>query len=176
MKLVPVLSKDNLEFFQKKQAELDFFIHQKHQLSLEETFFYRQLALLVEIGELANEWKTFKYWKKTSQIDWAKVQDELVDCLHFFASLANSGQVSFSTYSPPDLLDKKESVNQLLWKISQQTFKLVKKPSPKQLKNYYLWLQTYEKLCQQAHLTASQLLVLYQAKNRLNQQRQKNNY
>ena len=55
MKLVPVLSKDNLEFFQKKQAELDFFIHQKHQLSLEETFFYRQLALLVEIGELANE-------------------------------------------------------------------------------------------------------------------------
>lgn len=48
-----------------------------------------QLALLVELGELANEWKGFKYWKKEKRIDREKLLDEFADCLHFALSLEN---------------------------------------------------------------------------------------
>lgn len=48
-----------------------------------------QLALLVEMGELANEWKQFKMWKKHREIDKEKLLMEFSDCLHFALSLEN---------------------------------------------------------------------------------------
>jgi len=48
-----------------------------------------KLALLVELGELCNEDKCFKYWKKHREIDRNKILDEFADCLHFALSLEN---------------------------------------------------------------------------------------
>jgi len=48
-----------------------------------------RLSLLVELGELANEWKGFKYWKKDKKINREKLLDEFADCLHFALSLEN---------------------------------------------------------------------------------------
>ena len=45
-----------------------------------------RLSLLVELGELANEWKGFKYWKKDKKINREKLLDEFADCLHFALS------------------------------------------------------------------------------------------
>lgn len=53
-----------LQKLQKKQKELDEFIVQKKNLTdtdSRESFIRTKIALLVEIGELANELKTFKH-------------------------------------------------------------------------------------------------------------------
>lgn len=48
------------------------------------------IAYNVELGELAQEWKGFKYWKKTKgEVDRSKLIEEYADCLHFAASLTN---------------------------------------------------------------------------------------
>jgi len=56
-----LISSKTLKYLQAKQKELDDFIHGQNKLQLEKTFYLRKIALLVEIGELANELKSFKY-------------------------------------------------------------------------------------------------------------------
>ena len=48
----------------------------------------RFLALLVEIGELANATRAFKYWSLKPAEERARLLDEYADGLHFFLSLA----------------------------------------------------------------------------------------
>jgi dimeric dUTPase (all-alpha-NTP-PPase superfamily) len=48
-----------------------------------------RVALLVELGELCNEDKTFKYWKKHREVNRERLLDEFADCLHFALSLEN---------------------------------------------------------------------------------------
>ena len=55
------LSLETLNYLQEKQRELDIFIHQQNKLEMKDTFYLRKIALLVEIGEAANELKSFKY-------------------------------------------------------------------------------------------------------------------
>lgn len=44
------------------------------------------LALLVELGEMSNEWAKFKFWKENPQPK-SGLLEEYVDALHFFLSL-----------------------------------------------------------------------------------------
>ena len=71
----------------KKQAELDARIAENHNVSYETTRERRILALLVEIGELANATRCFKYWSNKSSEPRDIVLDEYADGLHFFLSL-----------------------------------------------------------------------------------------
>jgi dimeric dUTPase (all-alpha-NTP-PPase superfamily) len=56
-----VLSHETLNCLQEEQRKLDTFIHQQNRLEAKDTFYLRKIALLVEIGEVANELKSFKY-------------------------------------------------------------------------------------------------------------------
>jgi len=56
-----VLTQKTLDLLQEKQKKLDIFIHQQNKLDLQNTFYLRKIALFVEIGEVANELKSFKY-------------------------------------------------------------------------------------------------------------------
>jgi dimeric dUTPase (all-alpha-NTP-PPase superfamily) len=49
--------------------------------------------LLVEVGEFANEIKSFKAWRKKAEIDWAKAREEFIDCLGYFLGLINIYQI-----------------------------------------------------------------------------------
>ncbi len=51
----------------KMQEVLDNKIHQEKGLTREETFEKRILALLVEVGEMLNEWRGFKYWSNDQE-------------------------------------------------------------------------------------------------------------
>jgi dimeric dUTPase (all-alpha-NTP-PPase superfamily) len=55
------LSLETLNYLQEEQKKLDIFIHQQNNLQMEDTFYLRKIALMVEIGEVANELKSFKY-------------------------------------------------------------------------------------------------------------------
>ena len=69
------------------QSELDATIANNHNISYETTRHRRIMACIVEIGELANATRCFKYWSNKGKEDDEIVLDEFADGLHFFLSL-----------------------------------------------------------------------------------------
>ena len=69
------------------QAELDAEIANNHGVDYESTFSRRVLALLVELGEFANETRCFKYWSYKEPSPKEIILDEYADGLHFLLSL-----------------------------------------------------------------------------------------
>src|SRR5690606_36397479 len=71
------------------QRELDERIIVEHQLT--GTYFLeRLLALQVEVGELANETRCFKYWSLKPPAERAVILEEYVDGIHFILSIGLS--------------------------------------------------------------------------------------
>lgn len=77
------------------QKELDDRIESEHNLVEEDLFQKKVLALFVELGELANETRCFKFWshKKASAI--SVILEEYVDVLHFIMSIGIEKGISF---------------------------------------------------------------------------------
>lgn len=69
------------------QADLDLEIAQAHNVTYESTHERRLLALLVELGEFANETRCFKYWSYKEPSPKEVILDEYADGLHFLLSL-----------------------------------------------------------------------------------------
>ena len=69
------------------QKELDKKISEEHGVDYQSTHVRRLLALLVEIGEFANETRCFKYWSEKPAGAKERILDEYADGMHFFLSL-----------------------------------------------------------------------------------------
>lgn len=69
------------------QKELDIRILSEHNLNDKTIFTQKALALQVEIGELANETRCFKYWSTKGPSEKHIILEEFVDCLHFILSI-----------------------------------------------------------------------------------------
>lgn len=78
----------NIKKLLEMQRNLDIEILERAGIK-EYPFRNIKLALLVELGELANEWKGFKHWKKNKVINRDKLLEEWSDCFHFALSLEN---------------------------------------------------------------------------------------
>ncbi|MGM0844003.1 MAG: dUTP diphosphatase [Bacillota bacterium] len=74
------------ELFQMQEA-LDSYIEKEHNLKEEDLFQEKTLALLVEVGELANETRCFKFWSKKQPSEKSVILEEFVDGVHFILSL-----------------------------------------------------------------------------------------
>lgn len=68
------------------QVELDKSIATKHGVNYDNTTNKRLLALMVELSELANSTRTFKYWSNKGPESRARILDEAADVLHFYLS------------------------------------------------------------------------------------------
>ena len=80
------------------QAVLDKEIADNHHVDYETTFTRRVLALLVELGEFANETRCFKYWSYKPSSAKEIILDEYADGLHFLLSLGVMMGVSQYTH------------------------------------------------------------------------------
>ncbi|EIT84419.1 hypothetical protein A374_15484 [Fictibacillus macauensis ZFHKF-1] len=69
------------------QHQLNERIVTEHGLKNEELYEKRLLALAVELGELANETRCFKYWSLKSPSSRDVIIEEYVDGLHFVLSV-----------------------------------------------------------------------------------------
>jgi dimeric dUTPase (all-alpha-NTP-PPase superfamily) len=96
-----------------KQRDLDALIHANHGLDYPSTRRRRILALLVELGELANETRAFKFWSLKGPSPLDVILDEYADGMHFFLSLgiALGSQKTIYEITRPDL----DLVEQTLW-------------------------------------------------------------
>ncbi|CAI2186351.1 393_t:CDS:10 [Funneliformis geosporum] len=119
-----------------------------------------KLNILVEIGEFANELRSFKIWAKKAKVEENKVKEELIDCLCFFLGLVNLYQIDFLTvasipfpkteFNDLGQLKKNEVMNDLLMDFFAKTYHLALvekaelypyqvKLTPVQLKTYREW-------------------------------------
>ncbi|MED4299764.1 dUTP diphosphatase [Geobacillus stearothermophilus] len=72
------------------QKELDEYIARLHPPEPGERRIYSKvLALLVEIGELANETRCFKFWSNKGPSSRETILEEAADVLHFLLSIGN---------------------------------------------------------------------------------------
>ena len=81
------------------QEKLDATIAQNHGISYKTTRPRRLMACLVEIGELANATRCFKYWSNKGPEADEIVLDEYADGLHFFLSLGIDIKTSKRSYN-----------------------------------------------------------------------------
>lgn len=69
------------------QKQLDETILKNHELYNKDLTPAKILALEVELGELANETRCFKFWSKKASSPKNVILEEYVDCLHFLLSI-----------------------------------------------------------------------------------------
>jgi dimeric dUTPase (all-alpha-NTP-PPase superfamily) len=77
----------NTAHYMSYQQELDERIFNNHQTTREVTRYDRLCALLVELGEFANEMRAFKYWSLKPASSQSVLLEEYADGLHFLNSL-----------------------------------------------------------------------------------------
>lgn len=97
----------------QKQRELDYHIETKHGLENENLLSRKLLAFHVEVGELANETRCFKFWSEKGPSPDIIILEEYVDGLHFLMSVGIVLMYDdVTTFSYPSL--EKQSKEQLV--------------------------------------------------------------
>lgn len=81
----------------KMQEQLDHYIEVNHDLANHDLFQEKYLALLVELGELANETRCFKFWSTKPGSEDSVVLEEYVDGIHFILSLGIKQNLGFDS-------------------------------------------------------------------------------
>lgn len=76
----------NLQQLFTMQKELDDFIEQTQNIQ-QDVFQEKGLALMVELAELANETRCFKFWSTKGPSAREVILEEYVDSIHFILSL-----------------------------------------------------------------------------------------
>ena len=103
-----------------KQIDAEFKMHYGNDADIVRK---NRLELLVEIGELANETRCFKYWSMKQNGDKEKVLEEYIDCLFMTLYFSNITDISFNEEFPSslngDIIDTFLSLNRFASDISE---------------------------------------------------------
>ncbi|MEH7106564.1 dUTP diphosphatase, partial [Bacillus sp. JJ1764] len=159
------------KLFQMQKA-LDSHIEQKHQLQNEDLFSRKVLALLVELGELANEARSFKFWSVKPASPKAVILEEYVDGVHFILSLGiecGFDKQIMELDVKPEIADVTEQFLQVYNQISQFQ-------KEKNVANYLKLFSAYFQLGSLLGIAYEEMEQAYFSKNEVNYQRQQNNY
>jgi dimeric dUTPase (all-alpha-NTP-PPase superfamily) len=162
---------DLLHLF-KLQKELDKRILAEHNLEPKKLLKEKMLALLVEIGELANETRCFKYWSNKPASERKVTLEEYVDGLHFILSigidLAVDKNFLFYKCSLPN-----KTVVQVFLDVYTKVIRFCEQPS---ITNYIELFTSYLRLGQALEFTQEEIEQAYLAKNEINHERQTQGY
>ena len=159
----------NLNSLFEKQKELDEYIYEKNDVTAKEVFERKIVALLVELGELANELQFFKYWKESININRQRAIEEYIDVIHFAIGLAVDLGIDEHEYietQPRDLNKLFLGITSLATVISVSK----SKEHAKSLINNVIALGYH------LGLTEETVLAAYDEKNAINYERQNSNY
>ncbi|MED0702843.1 dUTP diphosphatase [Aeribacillus composti] len=176
------------------QRQLDERIEREHpRQEGEDRLAKKILALMVELGELANEWRGFKYWSNDQKPRTRKpiynvlggtighknaVLEEYVDCLHFILSIGNEINMNevYEDSSPkPVYLD--DVIYQFMF-VNQDITSLYYNRHNDDINGdiYDLIFSGFLGLGQMLGFTWEQIEAAYMQKNAENHRRQDSNY
>lgn len=130
----------------------------------------KHLALKTELFELINEIESFKWWKKNKGKE--HILEEGCDVLHFLLSLANDNEIEFIDIDTnTDMIDME--MNELLGIMDSLTLDIFIEKDYTGL-NFLLKLLSI--VLYKKGYNANDLYNAYISKNKVNHERQDNNY
>lgn len=153
------------------QRELDEKILATHGLERNrETFLQKLLAFQVELGELANETRCFKFWSLKPASSREVILEEYVDGIHFLLSMGIDQQWEYI----PEINDLKDSA---LSRHFQDVYEASAELSRRVSEDTFLHLfQEYLLLGKKLNFSKDEMVQAYKEKNATNHQRQQNGY
>ncbi len=153
----------------EKQRQLDRFIEENQHVQ-KDVFDEKGLALLVELSELANETRCFKYWSTKGPSERAVLLEEFVDSIHFMLSLGNMR--GFLLEEWPYLKEKQELTETFL-NTTQTILTFLQHQTEE---NYRAMWEQYSLIAYNLNFTIDDVLQAYELKNEKNYERQRNGY
>lgn len=127
------------------------------------------IALHVELGEFANEIETFKYWKKTRNLNIDFIYEEFADLIHFLVSFGNDYNLPTSINPRTISDDINEQLIATFNAISDATKQLDKE-------KILIIFELVLGLAKLYGLKENEIIKWYEIKNEKNHQRIKSNY
>lgn len=176
----------NLRKLFEMQRVLDERIVKEKGLEGKDLLPQKILALQVELGECANEWRGFKFWSKDQQPRYEKksiafadpggpfehvgypLLEEYIDCLHFILSIALHDE-NYKLYYPENY--KFENVNEAFNNVFNQISRL-----QYNIENWRYVIDSFLELGNMLGFTWEQIETAYLDKNKVNHQRQDTGY
>lgn len=159
------------------QKELDARIIEEKGLQGQDLLPNTILALQVELGEMANEWRGFKHWSNDQAPRWGRLLEEYVDCLHFFLSIARQlGLNETDLTIIDDYLEGSttKAISRLIYHTGAIGIDFSRYST---LTSYRMAFNMFFTLGQQRFgFTLEQIEVWYLEKNKVNHERQANGY
>lgn len=162
----------NLKKLFDMQKGLDRHIEAQHQLDSDNLFNRKVLALLVELGELANETRCFKFWSLKGPSADDVILEEFVDGLHFILSLGiecefeDKAELTFRTEQSEDLTEQFLSLYQWIGEFRET----------RMFHDYQTILNEYLHLAGLMGFSMNQIEQAYIQKNEVNYERQQQGY
>ena len=156
-----------------QQRLLNNHILNNHDLTYQEIEEDHFLALIVEIGEFANETKCFKYWKSKKDVEQKLVLEELIDCMHFMLSIGLATNMTHAIEEKKIKQNMKGSITDLIHGWIEQTyeFKYIRRPAG----YLYMWDHFFS-LANKLGFNSFDLYQEYLRKNDINHRRQAEGY
>ena len=164
------LSLEQINEIREMQRELDERILNDLGIEPKDITLEKHLALKTELFELINEIESFKWWKKNKGKE--HILEEGCDVLHFLLSLANDNEIEFiDVDTNTDMVDME--MNELLGIMDSLTLDMFIEKDYTGL-NFLLKLLSI--VLHKKGYNANDLYNAYISKNKVNHERQDNNY
>lgn len=152
------------------QKQLDNRIHMEHNLDGKDLIPSKILALQVELGELANETRCFKFWSNKGPSPKEDVLEEYVDCLHFILSIGiDSGLTDIN-------LKEINKSNSLADQFQNMFIRIITFQYEPTIDNYEKLFNHFLLLGKKLDFTEEEIFKSYLEKNKINHQRQDEGY
>lgn len=154
------------------QRELDQHIETQHNLQQEDLFDRKILALLVELGELANETRCFKFWSVKPASPKEVILEEFVDGIHFILSLGI--ERGFESVELPTVINPiEDTLNQQFLALYQHISLLQKEQTFEAYQNVFI---QFFGLALLFGFKQDEIEEAYIRKNEVNYERQQKGY
>lgn len=158
------------------QKELDKYIETKHCLTEESLLERKLLAFQVELAELANETRSFKFWSEKEASHPEVILEEYVDGIHFLLSIGieygYDDQFSID-YSSANVKGSNNELVEMFFLVMESILLL---RNEGERARYEQLFQSYLKLGSLLGFQTNDINRAYLKKNEVNHQRQDEGY
>lgn len=169
-----MLAKNQLEEIINLQAKLDAKIASTRKLDTtanQHMLAAKFLALIVEIGEFANEQRCFKYWSSKPASSKEVLIEEYIDGFHFIISISNN--LDLDIVNLKIIESEYQDLNLAFLDLFALTLKLLQE---KDLVTINQWFNSYYSIGRMCGFNRDDIFNSYLAKNKINHLRQEQNY
>ncbi|MCK0471369.1 dUTP diphosphatase [Halalkalibacter sp. APA_J-10(15)] len=162
----------NIETLFTIQKKLNDRIMAEHQLVENDLFQEQLLAFVVEIGELANETRCFKYWSRKGASEQKVILEEYVDGVHFLLTIGLA--LGYTDIKVNDAAPSSQgSLTEQFLTVMKLTHQL---EGVRDINTYNELFQAYVALGVTLGFTMADIEQAYLEKNKVNHQRQDEGY